>query len=58
MSLCLAVVTVTKHQYDIMFELFTNTTVIKTGQLLINYCMINMVTNIKQCIEMSCASVC
>jgi len=47
MSLCLAVVTVIKHQHDIMFELFINTTIIKTGQLLINYCKINMVTNIK-----------
>jgi len=53
MSFCLAVVTVTKHQHDITFELFINTTIIKTTQLLIN-----MITNIKQCIEMSCASVC
>jgi len=58
MSLCLAVVTVTKHQHDIMFELCIDTTIIKTGQLLINYCKINMITNIKQSIEMSCASVC
>jgi len=35
-----------------MFGLFINTTIIKTGQLLINYCKINMVRNIKQCIEM------
>jgi len=40
-----------------MFELFINTTIIMTGHLLINYCKINMITNIKQCIEMSCASV-
>ena len=58
MSLCLTVVTVTKHQHDITFELFINTTIIKTGQLLINYCKINMITNIKQCIEMNCVSVC
>ena len=58
MSLCLAVVTVTKHQHDIMFELFINTTTINSGQLLTNYCKINMITNIKQCIQMSCGRLC
>ena len=38
----------------ITFEMFINTTIIKAGQLLINYCKINMITNIKQCSEMSC----